>query len=128
MANMNRAPEVRDAGSSKVCNMGLAVSEKWKSKDGAEQESVCFVDVECWGRQAETCAEYLDKGSPVLIDGRLKFDSWEKDGQKRSRLSVRADRVQFLGKPRNQPDSDDDLPATRAAAKESTGAADDLPF
>ena len=58
------------------------------------------MSVEVWGRQAETCRDYLRKGSPILVEGRLKYDQWEKDGQKHSRLSVRATRVQFLGSPR----------------------------
>ena len=98
MGNVTRDPELRrlDSGTS-VCDIGVAVNEVWKDKDGNQREQTTFVDVVAWARQAETCAEYLRKGSPVLIDGRLQLDEWEKDGEKRSKLRVRADRVQFLG-------------------------------
>jgi single-strand DNA-binding protein len=75
----------------------LAVNESYKSDDGNQVETVTFVEVNVWGRQAETVCEYLDKGSPALIEGRLELKQWEKDGQPQSRLMVRADRVQFLG-------------------------------
>ena len=65
-------------------------------------EQTCFVDVVVWQRQAETCSQYLSKGSPVMLEGRLQLDSWKtKEGESRSKLRVRADRVQFLGSPRN---------------------------
>ena len=60
-------------------------------------EDVTFADVEVWGSSAENCSKYLKKGSPVFIEGRLKFSTWEKDGEKRSKLSVVAENVQFLG-------------------------------
>ena len=64
-------------------------------------ETTVFVDVVVWGRQAETCGEYLSKGSPALIEGRLQLEQWQTEsGEKRSRLRVRADRVQFLGRPK----------------------------
>ena len=80
--------------------------EEWK-------EEVCFVDITVWGKQAENCAEYLSKGRPVFIDGRLQFSTWETDdGQKRNKLEVVANSVQFLGqggggKPGMQPDMED---------------------
>jgi single-strand DNA-binding protein len=68
------------------------------NKAGETVESTVFVDVEVWARQAEICAEYLHKGSPVFVEGRLKLDQWEsQQGEKRSKLRVRADRIQFLG-------------------------------
>ena len=67
-------------------------------RPGEQRENTCFVEVEAWGRQAEVANEYLSKGRPVFIEGALKFDSWEtEDGSKRSRLSVRAFRIQFIG-------------------------------
>ena len=119
MGNITRDPELRTAGSTSVCDLGLAVNESYKDKDGTTRESTVFVDVVTWARQAETCAEYLRKGSPVLIEGRLQLDEWEKDGQKRSKLRVRADRVQFLGSKssdtgqgaqKSQDDDDDGMP------------------
>jgi len=94
--NLTRDPEIRYTPNGKaVGDLRLAITTKFK-----ENEDTCFVDVTVWDRQAETCGEYLSKGSPILVEGRLKFDEWEKDGQKRNRLSVVASRVQFLGSPR----------------------------
>lgn len=100
--NLTRDPEVRYTPSGRaVADLGLAVSESYRNKSGEMVESTCFVDVEVWGRQAETSGEYLSKGSPVLIEGRLKLDQWEnQQGEKRSKLRVNALRVQFLGSPR----------------------------
>lgn len=102
MGNLTRDPEVRytPAGTA-VGDLSLAINESYKNKAGEMVESTVFVDVEVWSRQAETCAEYLYKGSPVFVEGRLKLDQWtNQQGEKRSKLRVRADRVQFLGTPR----------------------------
>jgi single-strand DNA-binding protein len=80
--------------------MRLAINENYRNKAGENVERTCFVDLETWGRQAETCGEYLAKGSEVLVEGSLSFDQWEnQQGEKRSKLRVRAFRVQFLGSP-----------------------------
>ena len=78
MGNLTRDPEVRHtpAGMA-VSDLGLAVSDNYTSKAGEKVESVCFADVVVWGRQAETCGEYLSKGSPVMVEGRLQLDQWE---------------------------------------------------
>ena len=107
MANLNRVilagrltrdPEVRYTSSgTAVADLGFAVSDSYKNKAGEWIEQSCFVDIVVWGRQAETCGEYLKKGSPALVEGRLQFDQWEsQQGEKRNKLRVRADRVQFL--------------------------------
>jgi len=84
-----------------VADLGLAVNENYRNKAGEMVETTVFVDIVVWGRQAETSGEYLSKGSPVLIEGRLNLDQWQTEsGEKRSRLRVRADRVQFLGRPK----------------------------
>ena len=97
MGNLTRDPELRyTASGAAVASFGLAVNRKYKAGDEWKEE-VCFVDITVWGRQAETCGEYLKKGSPALIEGRLQMDQWEnQQGEKRSKLKVRADRVQFL--------------------------------
>lgn len=102
MGNLTRDPEVRYTPSgTAVGDLGLAINENYKNKAGETVETTVFVDVEVWSRQAETCAEYLYKGSPVFVEGRLKLDQWtNQQGEKRSKLRVRADRVQFLGAPR----------------------------
>jgi single-strand DNA-binding protein len=91
----------------------LAVNRKYKAGEEWKEE-VCFVDITVWGKQAENCAEYLSKGRPVFIEGRLQFSTWETDdGQKRNKLEVVANTVQFLGqaggggKPGMQPDMED---------------------
>ena len=101
MGNLTRNPEIRYTPSgTAVADLGLAVNESFKNKSGEMVESTCFVDVVVWGRQAETASEYLHKGSPVFVEGRLQLDQWETpQGEKRSRLRVRGDRVQFLGAP-----------------------------
>lgn len=101
MGNLTRNPEIRYTPSgTAVADLGLAINENFKNKAGETVEQTCFVDVVVWGRQAETSAEYLQKGSPVFVEGRLQLDQWEnQQGEKRSKLRVRADRVQFLGAP-----------------------------
>ncbi|MCA1808550.1 MAG: single-stranded DNA-binding protein [Kiritimatiellia bacterium] len=105
IGNLTRDPELRSTpGGVSVVDLGLAVNDTYKNKAGENVETTCFVDVVAWGRQAETCDQYLKKGSPVLVEGRLQFDQWEsKDGEKRSKLRVRADRVQFLSSRRSEP-------------------------
>ena len=102
MGNLTRDPELRKTASGiTVSDLGLAVSDKYKNKAGEMVESVCFADVVVWGRQAETCGQFLGKGAPVMVEGRLQLDQWQTEsGEKRSRLRVRADRVQFLGRPK----------------------------
>ena len=101
MGHLTRNPEIRYTPSgTAVADLGLAVNDSYKNKAGETIEQVCFVDVVVWSRQAETAAEYLHKGSPVFVEGRLQLDQWEnQQGEKRSKLRVRADRVQFLGAP-----------------------------
>ena len=96
--NLTRDPEVRyTPKGTAVGEFGLAINDTYKTQDGTLKETVTYVDIEVWGRQAETCKQYLTKGRSVLVDGQLKFDQWESEGQKKSKLRVRADRVQFLG-------------------------------
>lgn len=100
IGNLTRDPELKflPSGTS-VANFGIAVSERYTDRQSGEQkENVCFVDVAAWGRQAEIVNEYLSKGSPVFLEGSLKFDSWEADdGTKRNKLSVTAFRIQLIG-------------------------------
>lgn len=98
MGNLTRNIELRyTTGGLAVSDMGLAVNDRRKNKDGQWVDDVCFVDVTLFGRTAEVASEYLSKGSPVFIEGRLKYDSWEKDGQKRSKLNVVCERMQMIG-------------------------------
>lgn len=126
MGNLTRDPEVRYTPSgTAVADLGLAVNRSFKGSDGQLKDETCFVRVTVWARQAENCAQYLKKGSPVFVEGRLKYDEWEKDGQKQSRLSVVGERVQFLGSPRNASFQDGASSAgTSSDHSASEGAAD----
>jgi len=107
MANLNkvlligrltRDPESRTTTSgSSVVSFGIAVNRTYTRRDSNERvEETCFVDVEAWGRTGETIARYMRKGRQIFIEGRLKFDSWERDGQRRSKLSVTVENFQFI--------------------------------
>ena len=98
MGNLTRDVELRYTGSQlAVTDIGLAVNDKRKNQQGEWIEEVTFVDITLWGRTAEIAAEYLTKGSPVLIEGRLKLDSWEKDGKKNYKLKVVGENMRLLG-------------------------------
>lgn len=118
--NLTRDPELRRINTgAAVADLGLAVSEVHNNKEGAKVESTCFVDVVAWSKTAEACAEFLKKGSPLLVEGRLQLDQWEtKEGEKRSRLRVRAERVRFLGRgPNGNGNGQEEArPANRAPA------------
>jgi single-strand DNA-binding protein len=99
MGNLTRDPEHKQLASGQaVCRLGLASNRQFKNKQtGAMVQEVCFIDIDVWGPQAESCRQYLSKGRSVLVEGRLKLDSWqENDGTKRSKHSIVADRVTFL--------------------------------
>lgn len=98
IGNVTRDIELRYLQSgTAVTDIGLAVSDKRKNAAGEWIEETTFVDVTLWGRTAEVAAEYLTKGSPVFIEGRLKLESWESQGQKRSKLKVVCDNMRLLG-------------------------------
>jgi len=100
MGNLTRDPEVRHTPKgTAVGDLAMAINMSYRAQDGTEKEEVCYVDVVVWGRQAETCRDYLSKGAPVFVEGRLQLDQWEgPEGEKKSRMRVRADRVQFLSR------------------------------
>jgi len=127
MGNLTRDPEVRYTPSGMaVADLRLAVNRRYRSADGQEHEETCFVNVTVWAKQAETCGQYLKRGRPVFIEGRLKFDEWEKDGQKFNRLSVGAERVGFLGdgggRGGQQPEQDRETGATVAESRPAAPA------
>ncbi len=134
MGRLTRDPELRYIPSgTAVADLGVALNERYRDKKTNElKEIVTFVDVAIWARQAETAAEYLSKGSNVFIEGRLQMDEWEtKDGNKRSKLRIRADNVQFLDSPRRSEmadtaDSVSSPEQANTAAPESDP--DDIPF
>ena len=99
MGNLTRDPEVKyTPKGTAVCDLAMAINDSFKAQDGTIKETVTYVDVEVWGRTAENCKQYLTKGRPVFVEGQLRLDQWETpQGEKKSRMKVRADRVQFLG-------------------------------
>jgi single-strand DNA-binding protein len=99
IGNLTKDPELRyTPQGTAVVNLRLAVNRKFRDKNQELKEDTCFVTAVVWNKQAETCNQYLHKGSPVFIEGRLQSRSWEDNaGQKRSVIEVRAERVQFLG-------------------------------
>ena len=98
VGNITREIDLRYTQSeTAVTDIGLAVNDRRKKQDGQWVDDTLFVDVTLWGRTAEVAAEHLGKRSPVLIEGRLKLESWEDDGQNRSKLKVVGERMQMLG-------------------------------
>jgi single-strand DNA-binding protein len=99
IGNLTRDPELKHTPSNQaVATIGLAVNRNFTTKDGEKREETTFVDCEAWGRQAEVMSQYLSKGRPVMIEGRLKLDQWQdKDGNNRSKLRVVVENFQFLG-------------------------------
>ena len=105
VGNLTRDPELRYTSNGiAVTDLGIATNRTYTTKDGERREEVTFIDVTVWNRQAETCCQYLKKGQPVHVEGYLKLDSWDDKttGEKRSKLKVEADRVQFLGSRRDE--------------------------
>ncbi len=99
MGNMTRDPQLKYLpNNTAVCEFGMAINRTWRDRDGNQREEVCFVDVAAFARQGEVINQYLSKGRPILVEGRLKYDTWTgQDGQKRSKHSVVVDSFQFVG-------------------------------
>jgi single-strand DNA-binding protein len=105
MGRLTRDPELRyTAGGSAVTDLGVAINRSWTNKDGERREEAVFVDVTVWNRQAETCCQYLKKGRSIHVEGFLRMDTWDDrtTGEKRSKLRVEADRIQFLDSRRDE--------------------------
>jgi single-strand DNA-binding protein len=126
MGNLTRDPELRTTPNGQnVCSFSLALNRSYKGADGNWQEATDYVDIVAWAGLGERVAQYVTKGRPVLVNGRLQSRSWEQDGNKRSKVEVVANDVTFLGSrgdnngPASQPDQpqDDDKKAKKPAAK-----------
>ncbi|CAG0948179.1 Single-stranded DNA-binding protein [Phycisphaerales bacterium] len=146
MGNITRDIELKSiAGGQSVARIGIAVNRKWTGQDGQLREEVTFVDCDAWGKTAETMAKYLTKGRPVFIEGRLKLDQWEKDGQKHSKLKVVVESFNFIdsrpgggggggggngGETESKPSWSKQEPKAAAASASSPEPmpADDIPF
>jgi single-strand DNA-binding protein len=138
--NLTRDPQVRFFANEKaVAEFGLAINRRYKDANGQQKDETTFVDVETWGRTAELVGQYLTKGRGCFIEGRLKLDSWDdkESGQKRSKLKVVADNVQFTdskgeGAPRSRTGDEgqgdaEARPAPSRPAAPAAGAGDDEP-
>lgn len=99
IGNLTREPELRvTPGGLSICKFGLAVNRNFTDKSGEKREETTFVDIDAFGRQAETISKYMTKGRPILVEGRLKLDQWETNtGEKRSKLGVVLENFQFMG-------------------------------
>lgn len=124
IGNLTRDPELRYIpNGTAVAKFGLAVNRTYKSQDGELKDDTCFVDIVTWGKIAESCANYLSKGRPILVEGHLQYSSWEtSDGQKRNKIDVVAERIQFLGGARATEGTDE------VEGIEDIEADDDIPF
>jgi len=124
VGNLTRDPELRQVPSGdSVAELGLAVNERFRNRDGELAEKTCFVDIDAWGRQAETCGQYLKKGAPILVEGRLQLSQWETpEGEKRSKLRIRADRIRFMGQKNGGSEDSNGTPAS------GNDEADPMPF
>ena len=102
MGNLTRDVEMRTTqGGMQIAKLGMAINRKW-TQNGEQKESTCFVDLTAFGRQAEVLSQYVAKGSPLFVEGRLEYSTWEgQDGQKKNKLEVVVENFQFVGAPRS---------------------------
>jgi single-strand DNA-binding protein len=140
--NLTRDPELRYTPKGMaIARIGMAINRKWKSETGEMKEEVTFVDVDAFGKTAETIGQYLKKGRPILIEGRLRYETWDdkQSGQKKSKLGVVLESFQFMDSGRGEGGGGGDAPRSRpAAAPKAESAAqetdgpppeeDDVPF
>ena len=122
MGNLTKDVEVRNLPSGKaVADVGVALNEHRKNQAGESIQETTFVDATFWGRTAEIAAEFLQKGSPVVIEGRLKQENWETDGQPRSKLKIVCERMQMVGgKPTEEkPESEAKTKTTKASSSKT---------
>jgi single-strand DNA-binding protein len=137
--NLTRDPELRyTPKGTAIARLGIACNRKWKSETGEMKEEVTFVDVDAFGKTAETIGQYLKKGRPILIEGRLRYDTWEdkQSGQKKSKLGVVLETFQFLdsgggrgeGSPAPSRPAAGSAPAAEAPEAEPPHEGDDVPF
>jgi single-strand DNA-binding protein len=142
VGNLTRDPELRyTPKGTAIAKIGVAVNRVWTSESGEKKEEVTFVDVDVFGRTAENVGQYMRKGRPILIEGRLRLDQWDdkQTGQKKSKLGVVAETVQFLGSPsggnegagavpRPAKPAAASAPAAEPAEGEAPPESDDVPF
>lgn len=134
---LTRDPELRyTPKGSAVAKLSLGVNRTYKSDAGEKKEEVCFVDIDVWGKQAETVSQYFKKGSPIFVEGRLKLDSWDdkQSGQKKTKLCVVMESFQFVGSKQEATAQPAVPPGSQAASPVASGndapppEHDDVPF
>jgi single-strand DNA-binding protein len=141
VGNLTRDPELRyTPKGTAIARIGIAVNRRWKTETGEQKEEVTFVDVDAFGKQAEVIGQYLKKGRPILIEGRLRLDQWEdkQTQQKKSKLGVVLEAFEFLDSGNRGESSGGDAPRSRPAAASKPPASeepdgppveeDDVPF
>lgn len=124
MGNLTKDPDYRQQGSGVgVCKLSIASNRQFKNKQtGTLIQEVCYIDVDVWGNQAESCKQYLQKGKPVLVEGRLKYDTWETEGQVKRKHSIVAERVLFMSNnQQNDTSQDEHLDNTISQANSKAG-------
>lgn len=120
IGNLGKDPETKATpGDKTICTFSIATTEKWTS-NGKKQERTDWHNIEAWGKVADICSQYLRKGSSVFIDGKIQYDSWEKDGVKKFRTKIVANSIQLLGKRESNEINEPSLPPEPST--------DDLPF
>jgi len=132
MGNLTRDPELSYLPSqTPVVDFGMATNRRWRSREGEDKKEVCFVDCRAYGRLAENLNKYMQKGSPLFVEGRLKFDSWTaQDGSKRSKHRVVVENFQFLPRGGGAPDGTErqQLPEQNVNSTPQSDNEDDIPF
>jgi single-strand DNA-binding protein len=142
--NLTRDPELRyTPKGTAIAKIGLAINRKWRSETGEMKDETTFVDVDCFGKTAETVGQYLKKGRPILVEGRLRYETWEdkQSGAKRSKLGVVMESFQFMDSGRTGEGGEGSTPAAPRASRPATGTSpaepiegdgppesDDVPF
>lgn len=132
LGNLTRDPELRTTPSGQnVASFSLAVNRSWKNANGETQEAVDYIDCNAWGKAGEIITQYMQKGRPILVSGRLQQRSWEQDGQKRSKVEVVVEDFNFIGGGDGQSgggsynDSSEDKPAPKKSATKPKASSED---
>jgi single-strand DNA-binding protein len=143
MGNLTRDPELRyTPKGTAIARLGMAVNRTWRTDTGEQREEVTFVDVDAFGKQAETIAQYLKKGNPLLVEGRLRLHTWDdkQTGQKQSKLRVDLENFRFVGSAQSRDGAAPEAPRARPAPAaapadaapetpaEDAPSEDDVPF
>lgn len=128
LGNLTRDPEVRATPKGlTICSFSLAVNRKFTTQSGESKNETTYVDVETYGKMADLIAKYLSKGKSIMVEGRLKLDTWEKDGEKRSRLKVVTETFQFISRSDGKKSEEGEAEETETST-DSTAKDEEVPF